>query len=113
MIVYCLRHKVTGKWMPARMFRASSHGWSFWNPYETRPGYVPHDANPRVFFTKQSALNAKSMWEAGEWRKGWTAGSYFEPPEETTPAPYDPEDHKRARGDLEVVAMTLEEKANE
>lgn len=112
MIVYCLRHKATGKWMPARMYRTSAAGFSFWNPYETRPGWVPHEPNPRIFFTRQSAKNAKAMWEAGEWRKRFGPADCsmpFGPEEFIGIAPAAPE-NPRAKGDLEIVAMTLRER---
>lgn len=105
MIVYTLRHKATGKFMPARMYRTSAAGFSFWNPYETRPGWVPHEPNPRVFFTRQSAKNAKAMWEAGEWRKRFG-------PDEFIGIATDTPENPRAKDDLEIVVMTLRERKN-
>lgn len=104
--VYVIRHKPTGKFMPCRMFRTMNSGWSHWEPTETRPGYKPHDENPRIFFTLQSARNALTMWLAGAWVKGQTQGNYFEPPEETGPEPRRPE-QPRQREDMEIIPLTL------
>lgn len=109
MKVYAIRHKPTGNWMPARMYRTARAGWSNWEPAETRPGYLPHDPNPRVFFTAQSARNALTMWLLGAWKRGtyqegdWETGYYT--------ADGDPEPHKpdapRNRDDMEIVAGEL------
>lgn len=112
MIVYALRHKATGKFMPSRMYRTSLAGFSFWNPHETRPGWLPHDQNPRIFFTRQSAKNAKVMWEAGEWRKRFGPVDCSMPfgPEEFVGVAPDAPEIPRAKGDLEIVVMTLRER---
>lgn len=108
MKVYALRHKATGKFMPVRMYRTSGAGWSFWNPYETRPGYLPHDQNPRLFFTKKSAQNAKSMWEKGEWIQRYSRPTLFDPSEEPIgPAAKMPAENPRQKDDLEIVEMRL------
>lgn len=69
MIVYAIKHIPTGNLMPARMFRVTGIGWSWWEPTETRPGYLPHDANPRLFFTRASAVNAIGQWLRGPLQK--------------------------------------------
>lgn len=69
MIVYAIKHIPTGNLMPARMFRVTGIGWSWWEPTETRPGYLPHDANPRLFFTRASAANALGQWLRGPLNK--------------------------------------------
>ncbi len=64
MEVFALRHKPTGEWMPARMYRTSRGGWSYWEPgsLDNRP----HDGNPRIFFSLVSARNALTAWLRGE-----------------------------------------------
>lgn len=69
MIVYAIKHIPTGNLMPARMFRVQGIGWSWWEPTETRPGYQPHDTNPRLFFTRASAANALGQWLRGPLNK--------------------------------------------
>lgn len=69
MIVYAIKHIPTGNLMPARMFRVQGIGWSWWEPTETRPGYLPYDANPRLFFTRASAANALGQWLRGPLNK--------------------------------------------
>lgn len=112
MIVYALRHKATGKFMPSRMYRTAAAGYSFWNPHETRPGWLPHDQNPRIFFTLQSAKNAKAMWGAGEWRKHYSSVDCSVPfgPEELVGVAPDTPETPRAKDDLEIVVMTLRER---
>lgn len=106
MKVWIIRHKPTGKPMPARMFRTAASGWSFWNPYEKRPGYRPHDENPRIFFSEQAARNALAMWLQGEWKKQFSSVTYFEPSEYEGNAPSVPE-LERKREDMEIVAGEL------
>jgi hypothetical protein len=109
MKIWTLRHKATGKFMPSRMFKQAGKGWTYWNPYEERPGYTPHDTNPRVFFTLQSARNAKVAWCAGEWNKNvqtegdWETGyfDYLAAPVVNTPSV------PRSRDDLEIVEGEL------
>jgi len=69
MIVYAIKHIPTGKLMPARMFRVRGIGWPWWEPTETRPGYLPHDTNPRLFFTRASAANSLGQWLRGPLNK--------------------------------------------
>jgi hypothetical protein len=69
MIVYAIKHIPTSNLMPARMFRTQGIGWSWWEPTETRPGYLPHDANPRLFFTRASAANSLGQWLRGPLNK--------------------------------------------
>lgn len=67
MILHAIKHVPTDTFMPARMFRSFSHsgGWTWWEPHETRPGYTPHDPNPRLFYSLQSARNALTAWLRG------------------------------------------------
>lgn len=64
MILYAIKHVPTNTFMPSRMFR-QAHGWSWWEPHETRPGYTPHDPNPRLFYSLQSARNSLTAWLRG------------------------------------------------
>lgn len=107
MKVWTIKHKPTGAFMPARMYRTAYSGWSYWKPAETREGYKPHDANPRVFFTLQGARNALTAWLAGEWkREQGVTSSYFDP------EPYDDLSVSapavaRRREDMEIVEGEL------
>lgn len=109
MKVWTLKHLPTGRFMPCRMFKQMGSGWTYWNPYEERSGYVAHDQNPRVFFSLQSARNAKAAWCAGEWRKAkfqdgdWEHG-YEDYPAE--PQPTMPE-RTRTRDELMIVEGEL------
>lgn len=105
MEVFAIRHKPTGAWMPHRMYRTSSRGWSHWNP-GLPTDYPPHDTNPRIFFTLQSARNALTMWLQGAWKNTQTQGTYFDPPEDAGPAPYKPP-VERKRDEMEIVTLTL------
>lgn len=106
MEVFAVRHKPTGKWMPNRMFRTSLRGGSYWNPTSTAEIDRPYDTNPRLFFSLQGARNALTMWLQGEWRNTQTQGTYFEPPEDAGPAPFNPPT-PRKREDMEIVTLTL------
>jgi len=67
---------------------------------------APYDPSPRVFFSRQSAMNAKAAWEAGEWTRDETSGTYFDPPELLPPVP-SPAKVLRSKGDLVLVRGTL------
>lgn len=103
--VFAIRHKPTGRFMPIRMFRTSSRGFSYWEPTETRPGYLPYDRNPRLFYSRQSAINAITMWSMGQWENAPTACGPFDEPEREL-APMQP-DVDRRRDDLEIVEFHL------
>ena len=64
MILYAIKHVPTDTFMPARMFR-QAHGWSWWEPHETRMDYTPHDPNPRLFYSLRSARNSLTAWLRG------------------------------------------------
>ena len=110
MNVYAIRHKPTGSWMPARMFRTSGKGWSYWAPADPSSD-KPYNKNPRIFYTLQSARNALTAWLQGEWVRGtvregdWETG-YYEVDAE--PIPNNPP-VERKRDDMEIVIFHLEE----
>lgn len=109
MKVYALRHKATGAFMPARMFRNAGRGWSHWSP-GVEGAEAPYDASPRLFSTRKGAENSRVLWAAGVWERNvGTTYSYYDGPEdydETVPtAPPAP----RHKDDLEVVAYELVE----
>lgn len=109
MKVYAIKHKPTGQWMPARMTRTSSRGWSHWSPGYVHPVYgesKPHDPSPRIFFTLQSARNALTMWLQGTWEVKHYPGSHFEPPEDGSPEPNTPP-APRSRDDMGIVELDL------
>lgn len=104
--VFAIRHKPTGKWMPARV-NATAGGWSYWNPTSDD---VVRDGNPRVFFTLRSAQNALTAWLMGEHSR--KQGVHVD--WEGIPDGYD--DHvvnapraPRHRGEMEIVSFTLKE----
>ena len=102
MEVYSIRHIPTGRFMPYRMHRSYTRGWSYWGPLQ------PHeyDGMPRIFFTRRAAINALSMWLHGVWKNDTTcSGEYGEDISvETVPfAPAQP----RHRNEMEIVVMEL------
>lgn len=116
MIVYAIRHAPTGNLMPARMFRQAGSGWSWWEPTETRPGYLPHDTHPRLFFTRASAANALGQWLRGPLQKREVGRGYMSWGEEDSrtevgAAEHDPLDlyPPRRREDMVLVPFTLVE----
>jgi hypothetical protein len=104
MKVFAIRHKPTGEWMPHRLNRTPG-GWSHWIPGDELD--KPHDANPRLFFTLQSARNALTMWLQGKWKRDQGTSYSFDGPEGydemTVNAPPVP----RTRGDMEIVELEL------
>lgn len=109
MNLYAIRHRPTGKMMPARMFKQSGAGWSWWEPDENRPGYLPHDQNPRLFYTKQSAQNALSQWLRGPLAKRTVSmhTSYSDFGDEESVIVTRAEPATRVRGDMEIVAYFI------
>jgi hypothetical protein len=103
MDVYAIRHKPSGEFMPVRMSRTSRGGWSYWR----EPGNTPYDATPRLFPTKQGAINALSSWMQGRWVHEYTGGSFECPDDgyyETVPEePKSP----RVREGMEIVELAL------
>ena len=71
---YALYHKPTGKYMPAKMFRTSVGGHTWWEPFEDNwaKGYQPEI--PRLFSTHRAAANSKTLWLKGPHEK--YVGSY-------------------------------------
>lgn len=85
MIVYAIRHKPTGAFMPARMFRTHGRGWTHWipEPEGKEYGLQGYDKNPRIFWTRRTANNAITMWLKGPMEQvntgeGWDQSSTLE-----------------------------------
>lgn len=101
---YVVRHKTTGRLLPARMGRTSTCS-SLWEP--TVPKLrVPVDPAPRLFVSESSARRCIAAWAAGVWSyetvrvvDGWfDEKTGFGPRKATIP---------RSKGDLEVVRVAL------
>ncbi len=63
---YALRHKASGKFMPAS---SSGKGYSFWNPDSVRISGGMENAIPgsvRLFETSKGADNSRVLWARGE-----------------------------------------------
>lgn len=101
-IVYALRHVATGLCMP----QLRGAGYSYWEPTTDDHTHL----RPRLFFSIQSARNARSAWAQGCWRldRGttydWegTPDCWDEMFIDKPPVP-------RALGDLEIVTLELKE----
>lgn len=105
MKLYGIRHKPTGNYMPAKMFRTSGAGYSYWEPTGV-DGFGGHDQGPRLFQTEHAAKVALGQWLAGRWGPSHTQGAYFDPPEYeglVARKPIAP----RVREDMEIVAFSL------
>lgn len=114
MKVYAIKHKPTGEWMPARMSRVGRGGWSWWVPGPPVDGLAScggFDKNPRVFFTRASAVRAVAQWLRGPMTQTThtTGGDYFEPPDQYTTVDVvdDSGVPPRHAGDLEIVEGDL------
>jgi hypothetical protein len=73
--LYAIYHKPTGKYMPARMFRVTRNGWTWWEPTGVNGlgGFDPEV--PRLFSKKSSAVQAMGYWLNGN-HKTVTSGHY-------------------------------------
>ena len=107
MRAFAIRHIPTGKFMPCRMYSTSRGGWSYWDPAHDADVY---DRNPRLFFTKQGAANALTMWLQGEWKRSSGVHYDFEgsPDYYDEVAPFEPPT-PRVRFQMEVVPFDLSE----
>ena len=107
MKIWLVRHVRTKKFMPSRMFRTRSAGWSWWEPDSEEEQHRPHDTNPRVFYTERSAIKAIAMWTQGGWRRSqgethsYDGTEYYDEMELMKP------DYPRAKGDLEIIVGEL------
>lgn len=102
---YGIRHKVTGRLMPATIGR-QARGWSFWDPITSACMQLPQEP-PRLFASKRSAINAASGWAqeihvvTTQWEQdGWESPGYQVSHVEVL----DPE-RPRKYSDLEVVRL--------
>lgn len=82
MILYALYHRPTGNYMPAKMFRCSFRGYSWWEPTGAQ-GLGGVSGVPRLFKTKHAANVAKTFWLKGCYKHnkviesdGWDMPSY-------------------------------------
>lgn len=106
-IYYALRHKPTGKYMPARMTKAGRAGWSWWDPASMHNSGV--GPQPRLFTTPIAVKNAAAMWLKGtasavtstDWESGHT---------EVEGVAYD-KVKGRKRDDLEIIEFELVQKS--
>ncbi len=108
--VYAIRHIPTQAYMPCRMFRTRSGGWSLWNPGPYVDGWGGcdgFDKNPRLFFTLRSAQNALSAWLQGVHTRSTGGSGGFDGDDywdeitiETPPVP-------RVRAEMEIIPLLL------
>ena len=107
MKAWAIKHRPTGNWMPARMYRTARAGWSNWDPLEERPGYKPFDPHPRIFFTLQSARNALTAWLAGEWKRETGITDHYFDPEPFDDLLVSEPANPRRREDMEIVDLEI------
>lgn len=88
------------------MPQLSGAGYSYWEP--TRDN---HDGlRPRLFFTLQSARNARSAWAQGCWKRDQgTSYDWEGTPEDYDDVTVNEPPVPRALLDLEIVALELTE----
>lgn len=91
MIFYAVKHIATGEYMPAKMFRTRSAGFTWWEPGDEHLG--GYTAAPRLWVEKSGASRALHRWIHGRLNSklGLLAGS------------------NRKNGDLQVVRISLQE----
>lgn len=108
---FAILHIPTGEYMPSRMFRGSSGGWSHWIPGPEPDGWCGcrgFDKNPRIFFSLRSAQNALTAWLMGIHRResgvthDWEGipDGFDDHIVDAAPVP-------RVRGDMEIIPLQL------
>lgn len=103
-LVYAIRHNPSLEFMPLRMSRVGFGGWSWWR----EPDIVPHDKSPRLFHTKQGAVNALSAWMQGKFvSKTHAAGGWDESPYDERELHIETPENPRVREDMEIVIFKL------
>ena len=107
MNVYTIRHKATGKFMPARMSRGSNRGWSHWEPTDDKHVF---DKSPRMFFSLKSAQNAIVQYCLGVHKReaGWD--NHWETPEYSDVTMVFNPPVPRNRDDFEIITYELVQK---
>lgn len=105
-LVYAIRHKPTESYMPARMFKQSGAGWSYWEPTDVgnKLGLLGVDRNPRLFFSHAAAALAANAWLRGQWECGYGVDG-----ERLSPRPGAPDGPERRAEDIEIVEFKLME----
>ena len=109
MIFYLICHKPTGNFMPAKMFRTTARGWSYWEPTGAA-GLGGEPNNPRLFPRKHAASVALSYWLKGRWdNRMKKVNAWDEPPyEEQAGTKVAGVEIPRIPSDMEIVKMRLE-----
>lgn len=116
MRAYAIRHKPTGKFMPTRMYRTASGGWSHWLPLadgQVAPdgwyGCDGFDKSPRLFFSPIGARNALTAWLSGVHATETEDQGNYEMPEMVRVTKVQAPPVARRREDMEIVAYELRE----
>ena len=94
--IYAIRHKPTGHFLPAR--KSNRRGFSFDEPLPSGGAL-----GPRVFYSKQSAMNALTAWLQGKFKADTT---YSYEGEADYAITVDPQPH-RVRSDMEIVTYQM------
>lgn len=108
MRVFAIRHKATGLFMPSRMFRTNTRGWSTWEPGDK--AYGGYNKTPRLFDSWVGALRAIIAWAAGPWiaplatEGDWETGCY-----DYQDIPCPKGKSSRNKNELEIVELNLTE----
>lgn len=105
--VFAIRHIPTQEFMPCRMNKGHT-GWSYWSPGNQDD--PPYDRNPRLFFSRQSATNALTMWLQGVWKRDrFVSYSYFGEAESSDDLTVNTPPIPRKREEMEIVEFKLME----
>jgi len=108
---YAIRHRPSRAFMPAKMFRTVSGGFTWWEP--GKEGYEGHSKLPRFFPDRHAAAVALTVWLKGPHVKStYTERESWEMPEEyTVQDGVKPliSETPRNREDMEIVRFDLKE----
>lgn len=106
---YAIRHRPSGAFMPAKMFRIASGGFTWWEP--GKEGYEGHSKLPRLFPDRHAAAVALTMWLKGPAEKHYEdlGDDPFFGPSGTKQRGIEHKRASRNRDDMEIVRFDLKE----
>ena len=64
--IFLIQHIPTGKFLPAQFFRTSNRGTSLWAPWEEEPKFPCYEPLPRVFYSRNKAVNCLRQYLRGK-----------------------------------------------
>ncbi len=96
MSYFIIRHRSTGRFMPAL-----PRGATWWEPTKSK------EASPRLFAKRAHASNAKDWWERGAWLTEYNRSSSWDGDDDAAFLARREPEAPRKKGDLEILEVEL------